>query len=113
MVGTTTGSRRLDLRGFVLAAHRPADVYWFLRRKGSFRQVQLFVLFIAQRQFPGLEQNTRLPVGEDLQIKQTFYWLWVNVRYEEKKTVELIERWRMKVKQEILAHHFNATFSRY
>lgn len=44
-----------DVRCFVLAAGRLADIDSFLGRKGSLCQVQLLLPLIAEGQFPGLE----------------------------------------------------------
>lgn len=54
------------LRCLVLVADRLACVDGCLRREGLLRQVQLLLLLIADRQLPGLEQDTRLPIGQHL-----------------------------------------------
>lgn len=56
----------MDIRCLVLAADRLADVDIFLRGKRSLRQVQLLLPLVAEGQFPGLEQDARASIGEDL-----------------------------------------------
>lgn len=56
----------MHLRGFVLATDRLTGVDRFLRRKGLLCEVQVFLLVIAERQFPGLEQEARLPIRQHL-----------------------------------------------
>ncbi|KAG7226676.1 hypothetical protein INR49_001846 [Caranx melampygus] len=68
--GTVACRRKLPrgvyVRGLVLEANRLTGIHRLLRRKRSLCQVQLLLLVIAHRQFPGLEQEARLPVGQHL-----------------------------------------------
>lgn len=66
----TVSLRQVDIRCLVPAADRLANVNVFLRRKGPLRQVQLLLPLIAEGQFPGLEQDTWTPVGENLGWRQ-------------------------------------------
>lgn len=61
-----TDGSRLYIRGLVSAADRLTGVDRFLRREGLLRQVQLLLPLIAERQPPGLEQETRLTIGQHL-----------------------------------------------
>lgn len=67
---TVSLGRQVDIRCLVLAADGLANVDIFLRRKGSLCQVQLLLPLIAEGQFPGLEQDTWAPIGEDLGWRQ-------------------------------------------
>lgn len=63
----------MDIRCFILAADRLANINIFLRRKCSLCQVQLLLPLIADGQFPGLEKDTWSPIGEDLGWRQQVY----------------------------------------
>lgn len=58
------------VRDFVPAADGLTGVDRVLRRKGPFCEVQRFLPLVAKREFLHLEQDTRLPVQQDLSSQE-------------------------------------------